>query len=149
MHEILLAFLQFLWNLKFIFSGSHNSSSSVLLQLTNYIYSLSKMRKRMRYGLNYPGTRFWKIKITQFPDGFRLNSSKANSQPWSRPRKYHIKEFRRCVSLAEEIFSLENLEGLRLKEFWRKVQLDKTGFFKCNFKRSHWFPTPWKQQLHL
>ena len=98
MNKILLAFLQFLWNLKFIFSGSHNSSSSVLLQLTNYIYSLSKMRKRMRYGLNYPGTRFWKIKITQFPDGFRLNSSKANSQPRSRPRKYHIKEFRRCVS---------------------------------------------------
>ena len=56
----------------FIFSGSHQKFSLVLLQITNYIYSPWKMLKRMRYYLNYSGTRFFPLKneITQFSDGF-------------------------------------------------------------------------------
>ena len=36
-------FLQFLWNLTFIFSDSHEKFSLVLLQMTNYIFSPWKM----------------------------------------------------------------------------------------------------------
>ena len=51
-------FSQFLWSLKFIFSGSGKKLSLVLLQITNYIYSSWKVYKRMRYGLKYSGGRF-------------------------------------------------------------------------------------------
>ena len=41
---ILPLFSQFLWNLKFIFSGSHKKLFFLaLLQLTDYIYSPSKV----------------------------------------------------------------------------------------------------------
>ena len=36
---ILLVFSQFLWNLKFLFLGSHLKMSLILLQITSYIYS--------------------------------------------------------------------------------------------------------------
>ena len=36
-------FSQFLWNLTFIFSDSHEEFSLVLSQMTNYIFSPSKM----------------------------------------------------------------------------------------------------------
>ena len=50
-------FSQFLWNLKFIFSGSYkNRFFFELFRLTYYIYS--RGYKRMRYGLKYSGTRF-------------------------------------------------------------------------------------------
>ena len=64
-----------LWNVKFLFSGSHEKSSLVLLQIANYIYSPWKMYKRKQHCFNYSDTRFFllKIKITQFPDGFHLN----------------------------------------------------------------------------
>ena len=41
--RILPVFSQFLWNLTFIFSASHEKVSLVLLQITNYIYSPWKM----------------------------------------------------------------------------------------------------------
>ena len=44
---ILPVFSQFLWNLKYIFSGSHKKLSLVLLQITNYVYSPWKVWKRM------------------------------------------------------------------------------------------------------
>ena len=66
-----------LWSLTFIFSGSHKKFSLVLLHMTNYICSPWKMYKRMQYALSYSDTvtlfRRLKIKITQFPDGFRLH----------------------------------------------------------------------------
>ena len=52
---------QFMWNLTFIFLGSHKKLSLVLLRITSI--ALEKCKKKMRY----------KIEITQFPDGFRLN----------------------------------------------------------------------------
>ena len=59
-----------LWNLTFIFSGSYQKFSLVLLQLTNYIFSPWKMR----YYVIILVQRFCplKIEITQFSDGFRL-----------------------------------------------------------------------------
>ena len=44
---ILPVFSQFLWNLIYIFSGSHKKLSLVLLQITNYMYSPWKVWKRM------------------------------------------------------------------------------------------------------
>ena len=57
-------FCQFLWNLKFIFPGSHKK----------LFFALEKCKKRIRYNLKFSGTRFLplKIKIIQFPDGVRL-----------------------------------------------------------------------------
>ena len=55
---ILPVFPQFLWNLKFIFSGFHEKLPLVLLKITNYIYSPWKVWKRMRYCLKYFGTTF-------------------------------------------------------------------------------------------
>ena len=45
-------------SLTVIFSGSYEKFSLVLLQITNYIYSPYKILKRIRYYLNYSGTRF-------------------------------------------------------------------------------------------
>ena len=50
----------------------------MLLQIANYIYSLEKCKKkRIRYAFNFiilvQGFCPLKIKITQFPNGFRLN----------------------------------------------------------------------------
>ena len=53
---------QFLWNLTFIFSDCHEDFSLVLLQMTNYIL------------------RPLRIKITQFPGGFRLKTNKLNEK---------------------------------------------------------------------
>ena len=39
-------FSQFLWNLTFFFSGSHEKQSLVLLQLANYIYIALEKCKR-------------------------------------------------------------------------------------------------------
>ena len=53
--------VQFLWNLKFIFSDSHEKSSLVLLQMTNYIFKLAlgKCKKECNIlYLSYFGTRF-------------------------------------------------------------------------------------------
>ena len=56
------------------------------------------MQKRMRYCLNYSGTRFLStemIKITQFPNGFRLNSRGApdiNSLPSVKTRLVGVSE---------------------------------------------------------
>ena len=58
-------FSQFLWNLTLIFSDSHEKFSLVLLQMTNYIFS-----PWMQYLQGFCPLR---IKITQFPCGFRLN----------------------------------------------------------------------------
>ena len=72
-------------NLRFIFSGSHKKFSLVLLQMTNYIFSSWKMWKRMRCALIILARGFWplKIKITQFPDGFCLQSSPQFVNIWS------------------------------------------------------------------
>ena len=43
-HGIFTVFYQFLWYLKFIFSGSHEKLSLVLLQKTNYTYSPWKVQ---------------------------------------------------------------------------------------------------------
>ena len=56
--RILPMFSQFLLNLTFIFSDSHEKFSLVLLQMTNYIFSPCKMQKRLQYSLHYSGTRF-------------------------------------------------------------------------------------------
>ena len=45
-----------------IHSGSHKKFSLVLLQKTNYIFTLEKCEKRMQYALNYSGTRFLSTK---------------------------------------------------------------------------------------
>ena len=57
--RILPVFSQFLWNLTFIFSESHEKFSVVFFQMTNFIFSPWEMQKRMQL----------KIKITQFPNG--------------------------------------------------------------------------------
>ena len=56
--RILPMFSQFLLNLTFIFSDSHEKFSLVLIQMTNYIFSPCKMQKRLQYSLNYSGTTF-------------------------------------------------------------------------------------------
>ena len=72
---ILPMFSQFLRNWTFIFSDSQSKFSLVLLQMTNYICSPSKMLKRMQYSLIILVQGFCplKTKITQFPGGFCLN----------------------------------------------------------------------------
>ena len=40
------------------FLGSHKNFSLVLLQITKFIYSPWKVKKKMRYGLKYSGKRF-------------------------------------------------------------------------------------------
>ena len=62
-----------LWHLRFIFSGSHRKFSLVLLQLTNYIFSPWRCKKECNIRLFwYNVFVHWKLKITQFPGGFRL-----------------------------------------------------------------------------
>ena len=82
MHDDFTCIFSILWNLKFIFSGSHKKLLSlVLLQITNYTYSPGKVWKRIRYRLKYSGTRFLPtenkiilfLHCTRFPDGFLLN----------------------------------------------------------------------------
>ena len=58
-----------MWNLTFIFSGSHKKFSLVLLQITNYIYSPWKMKKKNAilflkfwYKVFVP----WKMKLLNF-----------------------------------------------------------------------------------
>ena len=63
-HEIVrilpAAFSRFLWNLTFIFSGSHKKFSLVLLQITISTSTALKnvKKKRLQYSLNYSVTRF-------------------------------------------------------------------------------------------
>ena len=74
--RILPVFSQFLWNLTFIFSDSHEKFSLGLLQMTNYIFSPWKMYKRMQHALNYSDTRFfvhWKLKLPTFLGDSVLN----------------------------------------------------------------------------
>ena len=55
-----------IWHL---FFGLSWEFSLVLSQITNYIFSPWKMKKRMRYFLNYSGTRFfvhWKLILSWF-----------------------------------------------------------------------------------
>ena len=72
---ILPVFSQFLWNLKFIFSGFHKELSLALLQMTNYVYSPWKVYKKSYMASNILVRGFYqlKIEITQFPGGFCLN----------------------------------------------------------------------------
>ena len=58
MHDDFALFSQFLWNLKFIFLGSHKNYFLELFHITYLIYSSWKVYKRMKYGLKYSGTRF-------------------------------------------------------------------------------------------
>ena len=48
---ILPVFSQFLWSLKFIFSGSRNKLFSVLLQIANYIYSPCMKSVKKEWGM--------------------------------------------------------------------------------------------------
>ena len=59
MHDDFACVSQFLWNLKFVFSGSLRIFSLELFHITYYIYSPWKVYKRMRYDLIYPGTCTW------------------------------------------------------------------------------------------
>ena len=54
-----------MWNLKFVFTGSHKKFSLMLLQITNYIYSPWKIRKRMQY-LKLFCYKVWILKLINF-----------------------------------------------------------------------------------
>ena len=62
---------------KVIFLCSHKNFSLVLLQITNYIYSLEKCKKKKKNTICIiilvQGFCPLEIKITQFPNGFCLN----------------------------------------------------------------------------
>ena len=64
-----------MWNLTFSFLCFHKNFSLVLLQITNYLYSITnaKKKKNMICFILVQGFCPLKIKITQFPDGFCLN----------------------------------------------------------------------------
>ena len=72
------AFSQFLWNLKFIFSGSHKNlfSGVIPYNLLHWFIPLKKCKKERYMALNILVQGFCplKIKVSQFPDGIRLNS---------------------------------------------------------------------------
>ena len=67
---ILPVFSQFLWSLKFIFSGSRNKLSLVLLQIANYIYSpCMKSVKKNEVWLKifwYKDFVHWELKLLSF-----------------------------------------------------------------------------------
>ena len=67
-----------MWNLTFIFAGSHKKFSLVLLQMTNYIFSPWKMQKKdaTLFKLFWPGKVFvhWKLKLLNFVVDFVLSS---------------------------------------------------------------------------
>ena len=66
---ILRVFSQFLWNLKFIFSGSRKKLSLVLLQISYYIYSPLKNVKKNIVWLKIfwcKGFVHWKLKLLNF-----------------------------------------------------------------------------------
>ena len=67
--RILPVFSQFLWNLTFIFSDSREKFSLVLLQMTNYIFSPWKMKKKKAVFHNlfwYKVFVQWKLKLPNF-----------------------------------------------------------------------------------
>ena len=68
-HKVQSMQSQFLWNLTFIFSDFRDKFSLVLLQMIFYIFSPWKVQ-----GFCTP-----KIKISQFPSGFRLNFSRLDN----------------------------------------------------------------------
>ena len=65
---ILPVFSQFLWNLKFIFRGSHRKLSLMLLQITNYIYSpwAKSVKKNVIKIFWYKVFVHWKLKLLNF-----------------------------------------------------------------------------------
>ena len=68
MHDILPLFLQFLWNLTFIFLGANTKLSLVLL-----LKPLTSVKENVTWFHLVQEFCPLKINITQFPDGFRLN----------------------------------------------------------------------------
>ena len=73
--EFYLFFPQFLWTLTFIFSGSLEKFSMVLLQITNDIYSpwKKKLKNPILFKLFwYKVFVYWRLKLLNFPNVFRL-----------------------------------------------------------------------------
>ena len=67
--RILPVFSQLSWNLTFIFSGSHEKYSLLLIQLANYIYSLWKMQEKDAILFKffwYKVFVHWKLKLLNF-----------------------------------------------------------------------------------
>ena len=69
-----------LWDLRFIFSGSHRKFSLVLLQMTNYIFSPWRCKKECNIRLFwYNVFVHWKLKLLSFLEDSVLNYVFAHS----------------------------------------------------------------------
>ena len=86
MHEIALVFVQFLWSLKSIFSGSNKKLSLVFLQVTNYIYSPWKKVKKNVKWLNlfwYKIFVQWKLKLPYLFDYKPISAISRDPKLWT------------------------------------------------------------------
>ena len=119
--------------------------------------SVPRGKKRMRYCLNYSGTRFLSTEKTQFPDGFRL---KLFLRLWRTSQQYkptakkfkdganllfrgliianmYVSRMRSCVSYRFQIdssYTCGRAKTMRKHYEWTRICL-KTEKKSCVFKR--------------
>ena len=102
--QTLPIFSKFLWNLIFIFLGSHKKFSLVLLHITNYIYSTWKMKMLFKVFV------YWKLKLLNFLMDFVLTSH-VHIQPSLKLLVVNTKETdqSKCLHFRDVLFSWDQV----------------------------------------